>query len=96
MSEGGNRYLRAMHAVQAGIGLELNRNPQLAEPKHVRVGINSCHITDAAIARLLIAKGVFTMAEYEEALALEAEAEVKRYEEAASASSPHGTDIKFI
>jgi hypothetical protein len=37
-------------------------------------------VNDAAIARLLIGKGIITLAEYEGAVADEMEREVKRYE----------------
>jgi hypothetical protein len=38
-------------------------------------------VNDAAIARLLIGKGIITLAEYEAAVADEMEREVKRYED---------------
>jgi hypothetical protein len=49
-------------------------------PKHLRVGVNSAFIANAALTRLLIEKGVFTMEEYVRAQADEMEREVQRYE----------------
>lgn len=70
-----DRYEAAMHAVQTGIALLIERGDTLATPKHLRVGINSAMVTDSAIATLLIEKGVFTEAEYRDALAAAAERE---------------------
>lgn len=69
------RYSAAMHAVQTGIALLIARGGELANPKHLRVGINSAMVTHSAIATLLIEKGVFTEDEYLDALAAAAERE---------------------
>lgn len=74
------RYMKAMHAMQTGIMYLLELDPTPAEPKHVRVGINSAKCDQAAIAKLLMAKGIITEDEYAKAIADEAEHEVKRYE----------------
>ena len=73
------RYLQAAHAMQSGVAQtisleasELHKQPAGsagATPKHLRVGINSAMVNDRALAELLIAKGVFSTAEYHEALA---------------------------
>ncbi len=80
------RYNRAMHAMQTGVAFELSQGAGPASPKHLRVGVNSAMIYDAALVRLLIAKGVFTIVEYERELVAEAEREVARYE----ARAPEG------
>lgn len=80
-------YEDAMHGVQAAIAFELQRrfpevdDAQRRREKHLRVGIDSAHVTDGAVARLLIAKGVFTAGEYAEAVRLEANRELDRYED---------------
>jgi hypothetical protein len=84
------RYTDALHAVQTGIKteMELGQSRDL-EPKHLRVGINSALVDSAAIAHLLMAKGVISEAEYYEALAEEAEREQARYEARLSAALGH-------
>lgn len=73
-------YLDLMHGVQSGVAHELALYPSTASPKHVRVGINSAMVTDAAVGRLLIAKGVVTELEYAEALRDAARDERDAYE----------------
>lgn len=86
-----DRYTAAAHAMQSGVTHLLSIQPELAEDKHVRVGITSTQVTDAAIARILIAKGVFTEDEYHAALAAEMDAEVDRLE--AHLSEHYGTKV---
>ena len=75
------RYLAAAHAVQSGVAVELNnRITKPAEPKHLRVGIDTAHADLGSLARLLIAKGVISEDEYLSALADGMEAEQKSYE----------------
>lgn len=76
-----DRYHTALHAMQSGISYLMNNNKAMTEPKHLRVGINSGMVSDAALVKLLVAKGVITHVEIMEALATEAEAEKKRYEQ---------------
>lgn len=80
------RYVRAAHAMQSGVKADMetdpNRNSQGATtPKHLRVGLNNALADQGALARLLIAKGIFTEDEYLEAVADAAEREQARYEE---------------
>lgn len=72
--------MAALHAMQTGVAMEMQLDPTSVEPKHLRVGINAGFVGDAAMVRLLVSKGVFTMDEYYAALADEAEVEVARYE----------------
>ena len=80
------RYLRAMHAVQSGVQMEMeldNKNgdtDSATTPKQLRVGVNSALVSQAGLAALLIEKGLFTMAEYEKHMTLAAEQEQVRYE----------------
>lgn len=92
------RYSEAAHAMQSGVAHEMNTNhlhPErdpATQPKHLRVGVNSALVNDAALAKLLIAKGIITLQEYMIAVADEMEEEVQRYE--ASANKGFGS-VKF-
>mgnify|MGYP001109260242 CR=1 FL=1 len=78
----GLSYEAAMHGMQSAVAFEMNLpgRRSATEPKHLRVGVNSAMIDSATLARLLIAKGLFTAEEYAEALRLEANNELARYE----------------
>jgi len=78
-----DRYAAAMHAVQSGVAMEIDAAVEGhgTTPKHLRVGINSALIGQAALAGLLIERGLFTIDDYEAALATEAELEQTRYEQ---------------
>lgn len=76
------RYENAMHGVQSYVAYSiqaLGDNKAGADHKHLRTGINAAMVSDEAVARLLIAKGVFTELEYYEALAVAAEEELARF-----------------
>lgn len=73
-----DRYLVAIHAMQSGVAAEMG--PQ-CEPIHLRVGANSAIVSNDAITRLLIEKGVFTLDEYQAATADAMEREQARYEQ---------------
>ena len=75
------RYMAACHALQSGVAAEHARGSRDGEPKHLRVGINTAKAEASGVARLLIAKGVFTDDEYVAAVADAMEAEVAAYEE---------------
>lgn len=75
------RYRGLCHAVQTGVQFEQTRGSQDGSPKHLRTGVNMSKCDHAALVRLLVAKGVFTDLEYITELVLEAEREVKRYED---------------
>lgn len=76
----GLTYEQAMHGVQSGVAYEMANGGAATEPKHLRTGINSAMVNDAALARLLIAKGIITEGEYVEEVRLEANRELLRYE----------------
>lgn len=74
------RYMAALHGVQTGIEYKRQYDRSFVSEKHMRVGVDSAHVSQAALARVLIAKGMLTEEEYMEALAVEAERERKRLE----------------
>lgn len=74
----GLSYESAMHGVQSAIAAFYMDS---AEPKHLRVGVDSCFVTDRALANLLIDKGVFTTEEYVEYCRLAANMEVHERQE---------------
>lgn len=78
-----DRYYRACHAMQTGVAQEMAQPERMTatEPKHLRVGVNSAMVSQAALVRLLIAKGILTEEEYTKENADEMEREVERYEE---------------
>lgn len=79
------RYTAAAHAMMSGVKTDMETDPTDhagdTTPKHLRVGVNSAMATDQAFANLLIAKGIFTLDEYVEAVATAMEAEKARYEQ---------------
>lgn len=78
------RYTAAAHAMQSGVAMDMETDTHsqgATTPKHMRVGVNSALVDSAALAELLISKGVITEAEYLEAMATGMEREAKRYEE---------------
>lgn len=74
------KYAALSHAMQSGVKYDQESNPGKENKKHLRTGINACFVEHHALAQLLIGKGIITAAEYEEALIMSMEAEVKRYE----------------
>lgn len=80
------RYVAKAHAMQTGVKLKLMAElagamGERAEtsPKHLRVGVNSAMVETGALVKLLMAKGVFTEAEWYKTLADGMEAEVEKY-----------------
>lgn len=73
------RYANAMHGIQTAILFEIEHvglNNAEASPKHLRTGINSAMVNDHAVAKLLVAKGIFTEQEYAVAVMEAAEEEL--------------------
>lgn len=81
------RYNAALHAMQSGVAVLLEHDPAIDEctPKHLRVGVNAAMIDSAAVAKLLIDKGIFTEEEYAESLVFFAERDKQSYEDNLSA-----------
>jgi hypothetical protein len=82
------RYEAAAHAMQSGVAFEHLNGGDDGSPKHLRVGVNSALVGNAALVRLLASKGLITFEEYEEAVADEMEREVQRYEDRINATYP--------
>ncbi|MBK9284963.1 MAG: hypothetical protein IPM51_11710 [Sphingobacteriaceae bacterium] len=66
----GLSYEEALHGLQSCVKLEQSNRINFDYKKDHRVGIDSAHVSDMAIARLLIEKGVITQEEYIEELRL--------------------------
>src|SRR3990167_3256929 len=88
------RYQTAVHAMQAGVALWMGIDPAETTPKHLRVGVNSALLDSAALAKLLLAKGVFTDEEYALALVEMVEAEVEHYRSRLEKS--YGTAVTLV
>lgn len=73
-------YHEAAHAMQSGVAAKMQYDPKDTDPKHLRVGVNSAMVETAALAKLLIAKGVFTDVEYAQALTEGMNEEAASYE----------------
>jgi hypothetical protein len=73
-------YQEALHAMQSGVAMEMNMGSEDTSPKHLRVGVNAAMCDNAVLVKLLFAKGIITMEEYEKAIEVEMNEEVKRYE----------------
>jgi len=78
----GLTYEQALHGVQTGVMHEMHSpaRQSATEPKHLRVGINAAMSDHAALAFLLVEKGIFTKEEYFESLRLAMNNELARYE----------------
>lgn len=76
------RYLALSHAMQTGVAHEMNfpERGDPTTPKHLRVGVNMAMVEHGALVQLLIARGLFTEAEYYDALNAAMEREVALYE----------------
>jgi len=79
----GLSYEVALRGVQSAIAFEYEReDPQemTRVRKHLRVGIDSAHSSHAALADLLVKKGIISLAEYEEHVRLLMNHELYLYE----------------
>lgn len=74
------RYDAAAYAMQSGVAMSMHKDGTDCTPKHLRVGINSAHVTQAALTCLLLEKGIITEDELEKELADAMEREVALYE----------------
>lgn len=75
-------YETAAHRIQTAIAVLMGRDPDLSlvQPKHMRTGLDLSKSDMGGLARLLIAKGVFTEQEYNEAITNAAKEEADNYE----------------
>lgn len=94
------RYIAAMHAVQSGVKFEIERRAmRIAEamakgvqpdqhdgndPKHLRTGLNARASDHAALAHLLMKKGVINELEYFKTITEFMEAGAQSYSDRAS------------
>jgi hypothetical protein len=77
-------YRSALHGCQSAIAHRISLNGEKdasASPKHLRMGVDSSMITDAAIVNLLIKKGIFTMEEFDNEVRLAANDELARWQQ---------------
>jgi hypothetical protein len=90
-----DRYLRAAHAVQSGIAALMGTpHRSFTNPKHLRVGIDTCKRDLGSLAQLLIEKGIITAEEYGEAMADGMEVEAQMYE--ADVSEQMGVPVTLL
>lgn len=85
------RYHNALHAMQSGVAAKMPLEGHETEPKHLRVGVNSALVSQAALVKLLVEKKLITKNEFMRFLADEMEAEVERYK--IWLSKKLGTDV---
>jgi len=74
------RYAAAMHRMQSAVAhmiAQLGLKGAGADPKRLRVGVNSALADHGALVKLLVAKGVFTEDEYGQAIVEGAESEAE-------------------
>lgn len=90
-----DKYLVLSHSMQAGVAVMMGVDPQETAPKHLRVGINSAMVSDAALVGLLIAKGLLTYEEYYQSLVDAMEREVQSYKDNLQRLYP-GTNIELF
>ena len=76
-----SEYARLGHAIQTGVMYELEYDQRSGTPKHLRTGVNMVLVQVGALVRVLVAKGLITLEEYEQELLAGLEAEKKAYEE---------------
>lgn len=75
------RYLSAAHSIQTAVKMQievLGENGAGADPKHLRTGLNMVMSDHAALARLLMKKGIITNDEYMQAITEGTEEEAER------------------
>lgn len=89
--EAKEKYLYQAQRMQTGVALQMQIKAETL--KNLRVGVNSCMVTDAALAHLLIEKGIITLEEYTESIANQMEIEANVIEQ--ELARYHGTNIKL-
>lgn len=73
------RYMAAAHAMQSGVAMWMNYDAAETRPKDLRVGVNSALVSDGALVKLLVDKGVITHEEFMVSLIEMMEREVENY-----------------
>jgi hypothetical protein len=87
------RYLHHSHRMQSGVEHLKDKNDQT--PKQLRVGVNAAMSDQSGLANLLMSKGLFTLDEYEKAMADAMEREADRYEAEVKQQYPGPTDVRL-
>lgn len=87
------RYHAAAHAMQTGVKAVAHYEPSETTPALLRVGVNSAHVSMAALTQLLLDRGLFTMEDYAKANADAMEAETERYRQRLSAHLGGETEV---
>lgn len=88
-------YQQALHGIQTGIALEIERGSNCASPKHLRVGVNSAMCEHAALVKILLEKGILTADEYEKAITDAFNEELERIEKSVNEQYVGGGKIKL-
>lgn len=73
-------YLDDAHAIQSGLKMQSNFDKTITDPMDIRVGVNMLFVQQAALADLLMQKGIFTLEEYMAAMDRAAKTEKERLE----------------
>lgn len=87
-------YKEAAHAMQTGVAAKMEYDREETEPKHLRVGVNSAMVETSALVQMLVRKGVFTLAEFEEELTIGMYEEAKRYQR--ELSERYGSKVRLL
>lgn len=93
-------HQEAQHAMQTGVKMELEALQSARadwhekDHKDLRVGSNTALCDQAGLVRLLVAKGLITIDEYENAITQEMAREVERYEKRLSRDL--GTTVTLV
>lgn len=87
------RYHAAAHAMQTGVKAVAHYEPTETTPASLRVGVNSAHVSMAALTQLLLDRGLFTMDDYAKANADAMEAEAERYQQRLQNHLGNGTEV---
>lgn len=95
MKDLGLTYEQAAHGVQSAIAHKIASGWNGADPKHLRTGIDMSKADMLGLVELLIAKGIFTSAEYVESVRLAANQELATYEEQINAEYGGGVQLAF-
>lgn len=83
-------YLALSHSMQSGVATTLaldlkdGYDDHHCNPKHLRTGVNSSMVNNAAMVDLLIQKGIFTQEEFTDCLNKWMKREVEMYEKSLS------------
>lgn len=85
LEEKSQKYEALLHAMQTGVKLDHEATLEKdGSPKSLRVGVNAAMSDHAALARVLMRKGVITEDEYFDAIIEGMQMEVDRYQRLAN------------